>query len=90
MPYDDRVSKKIPSTESMRWTCKNHPELVWYGKNIQNRTMFFDGVRGKGTIYQDDKGTYQQAEECKCPGADLIPDFDTSGPDVPQYPPGLQ
>ena len=90
MSDDNRVSRKIPSTERMSWTCKNHPELVWQGKNIIGRSIFFDGIRGKGNIYKDDDGVYQRAEECSCPASDLIPDFDVSGPDVPEYPPGLK
>jgi len=44
--HDDRICKKIDRTDKVNLVCKNHPEKVWYTKNIEYigaRSIFWGG-----------------------------------------------
>jgi hypothetical protein len=52
-----------PEGQHIQLTCKNHPELRWFTKNIDfigARSIFYDF---------DDNGS---TKECECPASDLI------------------
>lgn len=76
---DDRLTKKKARTDGVMYSCKNHPELRWHGKNIRGRSLFFFGD------YQWKKVTEEGIliEECSCPFSDLVM-LDVDGPDVPE------
>ena len=61
--------KKIDPTcdkSHVSLTCKNHPDLLWYTKNIGYigaRSIFFDVAIGDHTRIM---------QECDCPTSDLV------------------
>ncbi len=61
------------------FTCPNHPNLRWFGKNIFNRSLFFDGMKpGHGRVdstgHENNLLTAEGrvARECECSGSLLI------------------
>ena len=59
----------------IQWTCRNHPHLIWSGKNIFGRSLFFFGSRKHNEWVRNGEGEMPEWEsECSCPGSDLILD----------------
>lgn len=79
MNYDPRIVKWAPYGQHIKLACRNHPELRWSTKNIDNigaRSIFFLGVEGETE-------PFPSSPECSCSVLDLHPVVPDNPVEVP-------